>query len=168
MQGAPFADRGGTRTLAQTTTMKNLFEPAVRQEILGRLDSLTPASTAQWGKMDVAQMCGHCGAPFGIYFGDIKMRRPLIAYIFGASAKRKLFSEKPWPQNLPTAGRFKVTDSRLLDEERAKLAAEIRKFGQGPAMNPSPKHPFFGSMSADEWGIFAWRHLDHHLRQFGA
>jgi hypothetical protein len=148
--------------------MKNLFEPAVAQEILQRLDSLTPDRAAKWGRMDVAQMCGHCQAPFGIYFGDATMARPLIAYIFGASAKRKLFGEKPWPQNLPTAKQFKVTDSRLLDEEREKLAAQIRRFSATPPTAPSPKHPFFGSMSSEEWGRFAWRHLDHHLTQFGA
>jgi hypothetical protein len=28
-------------------------------------------------------------------------------------------------------------------------------------------HPFFGQMSRTEWGRLTWKHLDHHLRQFG-
>ena len=29
-------------------------------------------------------------------------------------------------------------------------------------------HGFFGSMSGAEWGVTQYKHLDHHLRQFGA
>ncbi|MDZ4803510.1 MAG: DUF1569 domain-containing protein [Candidatus Eisenbacteria bacterium] len=29
-------------------------------------------------------------------------------------------------------------------------------------------NPIFGNLSVDEWGKLSWKHLDHHLRQFGA
>ena len=30
-----------------------------------------------------------------------------------------------------------------------------------------PDHPAFGSMTERDWGVLAYRHADHHFRQFG-
>lgn len=44
----------------------------------------------------------------------------------------------------------------------------MERFGAAPAEDLAPVHPAFGRMRRADWGIWAWRHLDHHLRQFGA
>ncbi|WP_407534605.1 DinB family protein [Elizabethkingia miricola] len=45
----------------------------------------------------------------------------------------------------------------------------ILLIGEFPA-NDHPltlSHPAFGNISTNEWGIAAYKHMDHHLRQFG-
>ena len=47
--------------------------------------------------------------------------------------------------------------------------ALVDRFGvAGPSGLTSLPHPFFGPLSSEEWQALQWRHLDHHLRQFGA
>lgn len=147
--------------------MSDLFEPTSAAQILDRLSRLHAAQPALWGKMNAAQMLTHCQAPFSVYFGEIKLRQSLIGLLFGRIAKRKLFADKPWPRGLPTAREFVVMDKREFEEERRKLAAQIGRFSCSSIQLQAPKHPFFGKMSAQEWSRFAYRHLDHHLQQFG-
>ena len=54
--------------------VKNLFDPAVKQDIIARINKLTPQSQRQWGKMDVAQMLAHCQMPLGVATGDHKLK----------------------------------------------------------------------------------------------
>ena len=38
----------------------------------------------------------------------------------------------------------------------------------GPRVCTTHPHPFFGRLTPAEWAIQQYKHLDHHLRQFGA
>jgi hypothetical protein len=147
--------------------MNDLFDAASMQRILGRLERLEANKPPLWGKMNAAQMLTHCQAPFSVYFGDLKLRQSFAGLLFGRMAKRKLFAEKPWPRGLPTAREFVITDEREFDEERKKLARQIERFSASSILLHPPRHPFFGKMSAQEWSRLAYKHLDHHLQQFG-
>ena len=146
----------------------NLFEPSSAQEVLFRLNNITAATPAQWGKMNAAQMMAHCQATFQVYFGEKKMRRALAGYLFGKMAKRKLFSPQPWARSLPTAPQFKISDEREFEAEKEKLVRYINRFSNEGYTITSTLHPFFGKLSSQEWAVLAYKHLDHHLKQFGA
>jgi hypothetical protein len=135
--------------------MKSLFNKGDNQEIINRISTLTAASQAQWGKMNVGQMLTHCQEPLRVAYGDLKLKRGLIALLFGAYVKKKLTKdEQPFGKNLPTDNAF---------------IGVVQKFEQvGPSGITKEKHPFFGSMTPNEWDIIQWKHLDHHLKQFGA
>jgi hypothetical protein len=30
-----------------------------------------------------------------------------------------------------------------------------------------PEHFIFGAMTMEQWNALQWKHIDHHLRQFG-
>jgi hypothetical protein len=148
--------------------MNNLFEPTTAVDIISRLGQLHSKSQPVWGKMSVSQMLAHCQATFDVYFGDKKLKRGLAGLLFGRIAKKQLFSSKPWRQNLPTAPEFIIKDDRNFEGERTRLVDLINRFStEGPSIAPNI-HPFFGKMSKDEWAMLQYRHLDHHLRQFGA
>jgi hypothetical protein len=147
--------------------MQSLFEQTVADQIIQRINALDAAKEAQWGKMNVAQMLAHCQAPFRVYFGEEKMKRGLMGLLFGRIAKKKLFTDKPWPRNLPTAKSFVVVDQKEFEEERAKLLEVIRRFKEEGYNVTTSTHPFFGKMSSQEWSLLAYKHLDHHLQQFG-
>lgn len=49
--------------------VKNLFDPTVKQDIITRINTLTPLSPRQWGKMDIAQMLAHLQQPLEVALG---------------------------------------------------------------------------------------------------
>ena len=147
--------------------MDNLFEPATAETVISRLQQIQSSSQPQWGKMNAAQMMAHCQATFEVYFGEKKLKRGLASFLFGKMAKKKLFSNKPWPRNLPTAREFKIADKRDMAQEKEKLVHLIKRFSSEGYTITETVHPFFGKMSSQEWALFAYKHLDHHLTQFG-
>ncbi len=146
----------------------NLFDSGDRAAMVARIESLRPDTRRVWGKMSIAQMLAHCQQPLRVALGELPLKRSLIGILFGRLAKKKLLDPKPWKQGLPTAPEFKITDERDFAKEKSALLALVRRFGEGgPATVTKQPHPFFGPMTIDEWQQLQWRHLDHHLRQFG-
>jgi hypothetical protein len=149
--------------------MKSLFNPSDNKEIIERLDRLTTDAKGVWGKMNVSQMLAHAQAPLRVAFGELKLKRSLIGFLFGPIAKKKLSTEVPWERNLPTDKNFVVGEQRNFEEEKKRLAALVQRFAQsGPPGILNDTHPFFGKLTVNEWDRLMWNHLDHHLRQFGA
>lgn len=147
--------------------MATLFEPTDAEEIILRIQKLQPSSQAQWGKMNVAQMLAHCHAPFEMYFEQKKRRQGLMGLLFARQAKKKLFSDKPWPKGLPTSKEFKIADARDFENEKIRLLNILNRFVNEGYTITTYTHPFFGKMSSQEWGVLGYRHLNHHLSQFG-
>ena len=147
--------------------MDNLLEPATAAEIISRIEKLKPTAKAQWGKMNVAQMLAHCQGPMEVYFGEKKVKRQLMGILFGKIAIKRLLSDKPWRRSLPTASEFKIVDSRDFEVEKHKLVRIVNRFSTEGYTITSFTHPFFGKMSSQEYALFNYRHLNHHLQQFG-
>ena len=148
--------------------MKSLFEKDTYNEIIQRLDKLNPQSQRQWGKMEVAQMMAHCKEAFKVPLSDTKYPRILMGLLLGWMMKSKLYNESPWGKNLPTAPNFLIKDQRNFDTEKRELTALITKFHTlGPGNVGKFPHPFFGKLSQEQWGKSMYKHLDHHLMQFG-
>lgn len=148
----------------------NLFNRAHAEALLKRLDRITADSSPLWGKMNAAQMVQHCQAPLRAAFGSNMSKRGLMSYLFGRIFKNQLIgTDKPFSKNLPTDPHFMPADPRDFAQEKQQLSAEILAFLQKgkEAVTQNP-HSFFGKMSGDEWGKLQWKHIDHHLRQFGA
>jgi hypothetical protein len=149
--------------------MKNLYVPNDRKEILDRLDRLQPRAVRQWGKMEPAQMLAHCTAALEVAAGDTPRRQTLIGKLLAPFVKAKVLGEEPMMKNAPTDPSFVIGDQRDFEKEKARLAARLARFGEaGPAAASGRVHSFFGRLAGDEWGVLMYKHLDHHLRQFGA
>ena len=149
--------------------MKNLFQPEVVEELVSRIDRLQPASPRQWGKMDVAQMMAHCSAAFDMASGRLNIPRVLIGRLIGPLFKSIYTNEKPFSRNSPTAKELKFPDPRDFAREQEQLKLKVRQFHQGgEARCTKHPHPFFGPLSPQDWSRGMYKHLDHHLRQFGA
>ncbi|MEO6720732.1 MAG: DUF1569 domain-containing protein [Ferruginibacter sp.] len=149
--------------------MKNLFDTAAYNEIKSRLNSLSPQSTRIWGKMDVAQMLAHCKAAFMVPLSDKKLPRAFLGRLVGWIIKAKLYDDVPWKKNLPTAPNFIIKDVRNFENEKQGLINLVDTFYKaGPDGISKHPHPFFGSFTPEQWGQSMYKHLDHHLQQFGA
>jgi hypothetical protein len=154
--------------IEQIAAMHTLFEATTATEILNRLEKIQADTPPLWGKMNAAQMMAHCQAPFESFFSQKQLRRGLIGYLFGRVAKKKLFSEKPWPRSLPTAKAYTITNQREFNKEKEKLIGWINRFASEGYTVTTSTHPFFGKMSSQEWALLAYKHMNHHLTQFGA
>ncbi len=148
--------------------MPSIFDSNDNRALLTRVQRLTPEGQAVWGKMEPAQMLAHCRQPLLVATGELALKRGLIGILFGKLAKKKLAGPKPFDRGLPTAPAFVVRGARDFSVERAQLCALIARFGaEGPSLLSKQPHPFFGPLTVVEWDTLQWKHLDHHLRQFG-
>jgi hypothetical protein len=148
--------------------MKSLFNPHDNQAIISRINKLSENTRPLWGKMTVAQMVAHAQNPLYVAFGEKKLKQGLIGLLFGKMAKKKLMADAPFKKNLPTAKSFLVKDERNFQAEKNKLLQLVDRFiTQGESALTKEPHPFFGKLTTNEWDILQWKHLDHHLRQFG-
>ena len=149
--------------------MKNLFERETIEEVCSRIDALQPNTQRLWGKMDVAQMMAHCSAALEMASGNVKTPRSLIGRILGPLVKPIFTNEKPFSKSSPTDPKLVVSDARDFAREQERLKTKIREFHQGgEAQCTRHPHPFFGTLTPSEWSRGMYKHLDHHLRQFGA
>ena len=150
--------------------MKNLFDVTTANEVQTRLRKLGPHSERQWGKMTPPQMLARCSVSMQWALGEVVPDKgPLPARLIGRLVKPLVFrNDDPLRKNSPTAKSLLVTDERDLGRERERLSGLIDKFAAGGAAGCTKNpHSFFGKMTPEEWAILAYKHLDHHLRQFG-
>ncbi len=148
--------------------MKSLFNKDTYNETLQRMNTPTPQSQRQWGKMEVAQMLAHCKEAFRVPLSDKKMPRMFIGVLLSWMMKPKMYNDAPWKKNLPTAPNFLIKDQRDFDNEKGQLSELITKFyTAGPDNVGKFPHPFFGTFTKEQWGKCMYKHLDHHLNQFG-
>lgn len=149
--------------------LPDVFDPAVTEALVARLEKLTPSSTPQWGRMDVAQMLAHCCLPYRQLAGEIGGGPWLLRFLAKHVFKQKVVGEVPYGPNIPSPKPFRVTDPRVFEPERDRLVACIRDWhGKGADAYEGRLHASFGVLTAREWSNLLYKHLDHHLRQFGA
>jgi hypothetical protein len=153
--------------------MKNLFDPTQVDEVRQRILGLRPESERQWGSMTLAQTLAHCTSAFQMAMGSVNAKRaPFPANILGRLIKPLVFGDdKPIRRNSPSAPELFPADVKQGDFEceRAQLVTAVDGFAsRGPSCCSQFPHPFFGPLKPQQWAILMYKHLDHHLRQFGA
>ncbi len=149
--------------------MKNLFEAARVAEVKKRTAQLRPDSGRLWGKMNPAQALAHCSLGIEWAVGDRIPPRMLMGRIIGRMVKPMVLrNDEPMRRNSPTAKDLVVQDDRDLETEQQRLCRLIDRFATaGPEGCTRHPHSFFGRLTPEEWATLMYKHLDHHLRQFG-
>ena len=146
--------------------MKSIWDASSRNEILARLEKLTPDRRPLWGRMTAAQMVAHAADPLCAALGEVEaapkpgpFRNPLLRYL--------IIYWMPWPKGAPTAPEFVHEEAADLPEKLAALRSTMERFAARGERGPWKPHVVFGELSGKDWGCLTYRHLDHHLRQFG-
>lgn len=148
--------------------MKTLFDPGRREELIQRIALLAPDSRPLWGKMTIYQMARHCTIWNEWVLGkkDFVYKQEFLGKLFGKIAlKSNTKDDKPMGRNMPAGKGFtiKETEGRL-EEEISVWTEQIKNYEN--FSNNAFIHDFFGKMTKEQIGIFAYKHNDHHLRQF--
>jgi len=145
--------------------MNSIFEEQTYQEVLQRIETLTENSKRHWGKMTVGQMVWHCQFPFKI---AIKNQDQGKGTLFGRLfIKHSLYSDKPFRKGLPTAPNLKAKEDKDLATEKEILKNLVHDFYALKTRKNWNPHPIFGTLTHEQWGKMQFKHLDHHLKQFG-
>ncbi len=150
--------------------MEDLFDPATAEQFRARIRSVNAESARQWGKMSATQMMEHCARGLEMGTGELKPPRVLIGRLLGGVVKPMALKEgAQMKRNSPTAPVLIVKDGADLEGSRTRLLGALDRFVAGgeKACSEHP-HPFFGVLKPSEWSTLMYKHLDHHLRQFGA
>jgi hypothetical protein len=148
--------------------MHSMFDPQDRAELIRRIQSLKPDAPRQWGKMSCPQMIAHLTDQMGHCLGDV----PVTPHsgIFRLPPVRKFaIYVMPWPrgkiQGPPEAF---VTQPADWHADLGRLIGMVERFGAKSPAEAWPPHALFGTMTGKDWGVFCYKHFNHHLTQFGA
>ena len=151
-------------------TILNIFDPKTTEFLTERINKLTAQTTPQWGKMTVGQMLAHCSVAYDQAFDPNAKRPPLpVRFLLKLLLKGRLTdSTTPYKKNSGTAPAFLITDAREFEKEKVKLLGHLQKVEKsGENYFENKEATSFGKMTANEWNNLFYKHLDHHLTQFG-
>jgi hypothetical protein len=146
--------------------MKSLLREDGHTDIKKRVDQLNENSTRLWGKMTVGQMCWHCTYPLKMAIEN-KPNTSNGNWFIKTFFKKSMFSDKPYRKNLPTAPQLRAAEEKDFTTEYEKLKSLVDGFYKVRDRETWYPHPMFGSFTKEQWGQMQYKHLDHHLRQFG-
>ena len=149
--------------------MKNIFDKEITSEQIIRINNLSATTKPTWGKMSVSQMLAHCCVSYEMVFTD-KYPSPnaLTRWILKVFVKNIVVSEKPFAKNGRTSPQFIVADEREFEAEKKRLIDYIIKAQElGEAYFEGKESNSFGKLTAAEWNNLFYKHLNHHLTQFG-
>ena len=145
---------------------RTIWNPSDRAEILSRFGRLRPSAQAQWGKMNASKMVKHCTLPMLSAMGEYDVAEKPTPFK-NWPARKLIIYVMPWPKGGPTAPEFMIADDGDFSERMRELESVLARFAtRGPAQEFRP-HAAFGELSGADWGALTYRHLAHHLRQFG-
>jgi hypothetical protein len=150
--------------------LPNIFEKEVSDGIIARINNLKPDSPAQWGKMDVSKMLAHCNVAYEMIYTD-QHPKPnfLMGFILKTFIKNKVVGEAPFPKNSRTAPQFIITSDKDFEAEKKRLIDYINKTQElGEAHFDGKESHSFGPLTKTEYSNMMYKHLNHHLEQFGA
>jgi hypothetical protein len=150
--------------------MPSIFQESEYAQIVDRIKQLSSASQRKWGKMNVAQMLEHCSIQLKKALGILPVGKPAGPAIYRTTIGRWLaLHVVPWPKGSATPPEMNMDTNGVVvqDVEKGKqqLLHLLQQVQERESFGP---HTFFGAMNKKDWGRLIWKHLDHHLRQFGA
>ena len=145
---------------------RSLSSESDRQKLLVRLDRLSPDATPLWGKMTASQMLAHLADWMLMARGELKTA-PIKRVLRHPPIKQLAIYWLPFPKNVPTAPELIGREPSAWNVERAAVRRHLQSFEKLDPGMTWPEHPVFGTMTTKAWCVFAYRHMDHHLRQFG-
>ena len=150
-----------------TYLLRTVNRPSHRRELFDRLACLDAEQPPLWGRLTAPRMLAHLCDQMRMPFRD-QPSAPIPGPARYPVLRELFLYLLPWPkskiQGPPEAFH---ADPAAWSEDLATLNELVVGFVNLSSDRLWPDHPHFGRMNRRAWGVFCYRHLDHHLRQFG-
>lgn len=149
--------------------LPNIFTAEVTSNVIGRINKLNPTTKANWGKMSVAQMLAHCNVTYEMVFENVHPKpNGFVRFILKLLVKNKVVNETDYKQNGQTAPQFIIKDTKDFEVEKQRLIGYLNKTVElGESHFNNKESHSFGILNSTEWNNMLYKHLNHHLTQFG-
>jgi|SoiMethySBSTD1v2_1073268.scaffolds.fasta_scaffold685964_2 hypothetical protein len=148
--------------------MRTVFTLADRLDLSRRLDALVPGASARWGRMDCPQMLAHLSDGVKMALGELRITTKGPRALRIPPIRHAVIHWLPFPKGAPTAPELLTRRATDWQAECAELKHLLERMGAMEGAREWPEHPAFGRLNSRDWGTLVHRHVDHHLRQFGA
>lgn len=145
--------------------MNSIWDKSARGNLEHRIDSLNADARPKWGKFSAPQMVTHLNEALRMALGELPVK-PRKTPFKKFPLKQLIIYVVPFPKGAPTAPELLAGDSRELSAEVARFKELLNRFATSSHVR-MPEHPAFGQLSRNAWGRLGYRHIDHHLKQFG-
>jgi hypothetical protein len=147
--------------------MRSVRNPRTRHALIERVRQLAPDKQRLWGRMEIGQMVAHVSDQLRMALGEVELQAVRGPFRF-RPMRYLVVHVLPWPKGKAKAPpEAFTTHPTTLEADRRTLVELIERFGVAPPEQLKPLHPLFGRMTPEDWDVLSYRHLDHHLRQFG-
>jgi hypothetical protein len=145
--------------------MGTLLKTEDREATLARLRQVRPDTPTGWGKLNAPAMLCHLADQLRVALGDIPST-PRWSFLERTLLKWVVINTgfKPPPGKVQTSPEMLTTSPSTWEADLAACESLMERVGKGEA---HAAHPTFGPLNPEEWGRLCWKHMDHHLRQFG-
>ncbi|WP_338875095.1 DUF1569 domain-containing protein [Spirosoma sp. SC4-14] len=149
--------------------LPSIFSADIAATVVERINQLKPTTQPQWGKMDVAQMLAHCNVTYEMVYENKHPKPNFLMKLFLKSfIKHIVTNEQPYKRNSQTAPAFLIKSTKDFQTEKKRLINYITKTQQlGETYFDQKESHSFGRLTKEEWNNMFYKHLDHHLHQFG-
>lgn len=149
--------------------LPSVFDSAITQSIINRINLLTPDSPPLWGKMSVDQMLAHLNVTYELVYEEGKHPKPnfFMYWFMRIFVKNYIVGETPYQANIKTAPYFIIEGNKNFEEEKNRLIEFIQRTQELGAEHFQWKESHaMGELTSKEWSNLFFKHLDHHLKQF--
>jgi hypothetical protein len=149
--------------------LPNIFSREETTNVIERVNKLTNLTQPVWGKMNVAQMLAHvCVSYEMVYENKHKAPGAFLKFILKTFIKKSIVGEGPYKNNSQTAPAFLITNERDFNTEKQRIIDYLKKTQElGETYFDGKESLSFGKLNKTEWNNLFWKHIDHHLKQFG-
>lgn len=146
--------------------MKSVFNEEDRGAMLARIDRVSSGMQPRWGKMNAEMMLGHLVESARMALGELQPRSKRLPFRY-FPLKQLIVYVLPFPKGAPTAPELLPKETGTTEQAKSELARLLRLLAERANQTVWPEHPAFGKLNTRAWGVLTYKHVDHHLRQFG-
>jgi hypothetical protein len=147
--------------------MKSIWHDETRQELSDRVGRLAWNRPAAWGKFSAPKMVCHLADSLKMALGDLPVASKHLPIRY-PPLKQLIIYVAPLPKGMPTAPELLARAPDAWTDDVADLQSLLARAASSRSTDDWPEHPAFGKLSQRAWGVLIYRHMDHHLRQFGS
>jgi hypothetical protein len=151
--------------------VKTVADPDVLRSLTERFSALTPTRPRRWGTLTAHEMLCHLGDATEMVLRIRPRERPLPSRRRDVVKWIGLWTAMRWPHGWRTNPahdpHLDGTRPSAFDADLQRALLGLRGIAAASSEPLEPTHGTFGTMSVRDWQRWAYKHADHHLRQFG-